>query len=160
MDNKRVYTGYKTPLPMARYNSKLQCQNLEKLIKDNFKDSDYFIALYYTTDNRCKLTVAKKKFSLFIRTLRKIYASSGYELRYIKATTKGKRGGISHYMIFSGQVSKKVISRLWEYSEVPPTIKRLSELNTKEITRFFLPTDNKRMAVFEKAFISSRNLLR
>ena len=156
--NNRQRTG--TPLPMERYNNKLRERKLREVIKDNFGDNDYFIILHYNRDFSIDETKAKKYVYKYIKILKELYRLNGAELKYVKATRKGKRNGITHYMILGNGAEPKKIAYLWEYTFEPPRIKELKEIGEKMLLKPFISSDSVSFRLNERGYTTSRNLKR
>lgn len=76
-------------------------KKMRRLIKQNFKKNDYWVALNYIKGCRGGLKEALEDRKQFLRYLRKAYAKAGYELFWIGRTEVGKRGGLHHHMIIN-----------------------------------------------------------
>ncbi len=74
-------------------------RNLRRLIKENFRENDYWALLTYIKGYRTDIKSAKKDLSKFIRKLRAGYRKRGYELKWVVRTEVGKRGAAHHHLL-------------------------------------------------------------
>jgi len=106
---------------MERYNRKLQERKLTGLINHNFKENDYFITLHYNIHKRPSPAEAKIQLTAFLRKLRRLYKKHGAELKYIKVTAYGSKGGIHHHIVINNiGLNISLISALWDFSDRKP----------------------------------------
>ena len=104
-----------TPEAMKQYNDELRTRRLTLLINENFVPDDYWVTLHYEKENRPKsYDAANTILSRFVPKLKKLYNSQDIELKYIKCTAFGERGGVHHHIILPQGVSQREISRLWK----------------------------------------------
>lgn len=107
--------GQGTPLAMENYNDELAIRKLTRLINANFVPDDYFITFHYENHNRPKVyDEASETLSRFIRKLRGLYLEEQIELKYIKCTAFGERGGVHHHVILPQGVDTREITKLWK----------------------------------------------
>lgn len=115
LTRERHRDGPGTPEAMARYNEQLQQDKLTLLINDNFVPEDLWVTLHYERDRRPgSYAEARKVLSSFVRKLRLLYQTHGTELRAIKCTAFGERGGVHHHLIIPQGVPQREISALWK----------------------------------------------
>lgn len=111
----------RTPPSMARYNEKMQVRKLTRLINTNFVNNDFFLTLHYTKADRPKPETAKKQLSVFLRRLKALYKRNGKELKYIKVSAYGSKGGIHHHIVINNiGIDINKITALWQYSKRTP----------------------------------------
>lgn len=110
------YNG-RTPEAMKKYNEKLQERKLTRLINANYKGGDWFITLHYTKAQRPTPKEAAAQLTAFFRALKRLYKKHGAELKYIRTTAYGNKGGIHHHIIVNNAgINTKEITALWKYS--------------------------------------------
>lgn len=103
-----------TPEAMQAYNEELAIRKLTRLINKNFIPDDWFVTFHYENHNRpAGYKEAKAQLAVFLRKIRKLYADWGIELKYIKRTARGERGGIHHHVILPQGEKFKEITLLW-----------------------------------------------
>lgn len=76
-------------------------RKLRRIIKENFRENDYWTLLTYVKGYRTDAKSAKKDFSKFVRMLRAGYRKRGYELKWVVRTEVGKRGAAHHHLLAS-----------------------------------------------------------
>ena len=121
------YNG-RTPESMKRYNEKLQERKLTRLINMNFSPNDWFITLHYTRAERPNPETAAQQLTVFLRRLKRLYKKNSAELKYIKTTAYGSKGGIHHHLIINNAgINTEEITALWQYSIRTPDYTPLYE---------------------------------
>lgn len=147
----------KTSLSMAKQNKKMQCRKLERLLKLNFTENDYFITLCFSDEMPINEKKEKENVSYFIRQLRNAYKPHGDELKYIKFSCCIKENKPLHFLIINCQsVSPLTITRLWAAFSPHINIQPLKSGATAEL----LISANKRaVGQYHKCYIPSQNLI-
>ena len=111
----RKKRGKNTPEAMQVYNEELAIRKLTRLINTNFIPEDWFVTLHYENHNRPKgYKEAKAELSAFMRQLRKLYKEWGIELKYVKRTARGERGGIHHHVVLPQGVDFRRVTAFWK----------------------------------------------
>ena len=114
------YNG-RTPEAMKKYNDKLQARKLTRLINANFKPNDFFVTLNYFKDKRPNPETAAAQLTAFLRALKRLYKKHSAELKYIKVSAYGSKGGIHHHIVINNiGININTITALWRYSERKP----------------------------------------
>ena len=104
-----------TPVAMQMYNEEIAIRRLTRTINENFVPNDFWVTLHYEKDNRPDtLDEAKAQLSSFITKLRAEYSKVGQELKYVKCTAFGSRGGIHHHLIINRALDTRIITELWK----------------------------------------------
>lgn len=104
-----------TPKAMQAYNEELATRKLTRIINTNFVPDDWFVTFHYENHNRPQgYKEAKAQLSVFLRKLRKLYEEWGIELKYIKRTARGERGGVHHHIVLPQGEKFKKITELWK----------------------------------------------
>ncbi|MBE6728091.1 MAG: hypothetical protein E7562_05545 [Ruminococcaceae bacterium] len=117
---REKYKGV-TPPAMARYNEKMQVHKLTRLINANFIPDDLFITLHYNRQDRPTPETAKAQLSAFLRKLKALYKKNGGELKYIKVSAYGSKGGIHHHIVVNNiGLNFDLITALWKFSTRKP----------------------------------------
>ncbi len=152
-----------TPLAMERYNTKLKGRSLTHLLNTNFRPGDIFMTLHYSRDKRPTPTDAKKQLTAFLRRLRAVYRRYGLELKYIKVTAFGSKGGIHHHIVINSGVPYEEITRLWDYSARTPEYRPLYSDGEYSALAVYLIEQSKIGSTAEqkikgKGYVGSRNL--
>lgn len=103
-----------TTVAMQIYNEERAMRELTRLINENFVPGDFWVTLHYEKDNRPQsFEEARAQLSSFLIKLRSLYKKSGKEIKYLKTTAIGSRGGVHHHIIINRGVDTRKISFLW-----------------------------------------------
>lgn len=96
---KRQKRKKPTPEQIALQNQANKKRKLRRIIKENFKENDYWVLLTYLKGYRTDVKEAKKDFKKFIRKLRREYRKRGYELKWIVRSEVGGKGAAHHHLL-------------------------------------------------------------
>ncbi len=100
---------------MKVYNEQLSVDKLTRVLNTNFIPEDYWMTLTYEKHNRPKsYDEAQKKLTKFIPKLKRLFDSYKIELKYVKCTAFGERGGVHHHLVIPQGVPQREISKLWK----------------------------------------------
>ena len=142
---------------MRRVNERNARKKLRRLINANFGEGDLHLVLTYRGDPPAA-EEAKEHLRRFLRKMRKLYAASGQEFRYI-VTTECRAKRIHHHMIVN-KADVGEIRKLWEHGILRLSVlddsgdyHQLADYLIKETSRTFRETSGKR-------WTASRNLVR
>lgn len=108
-----------TGAAMAKLNKERRTRALSDLINLNFTKRDYQIKLDYSAfieeqGRNPEPDEAVNFMRNFMRRLKRLYAKSSVELKYIYCTELGARGGKTHHhLIIPSGVSREEIAKLW-----------------------------------------------
>lgn len=112
-----------TPAAMEAYNEEVAIRKLTRILNENYVPDDYWLTFHYEKHNRPdSYDKANKVLSSFIPKLRKLYQNEGIELKYVKCTAFGERGGVHHHLVIPQGVPQKAIRDLWK-EHIKATIK-------------------------------------
>lgn len=100
-----------TPEQIKRQNQWKKENHLRRLIKANFFPGDYWLTLKYKKGTRPPVLQVVRDMGNFIRRLRRKYAKSGGELKYVYRIEIGKRGGIHVHMVVNRSEGKDMLVR-------------------------------------------------
>lgn len=96
-------------------NEQRATDRLTRILNENFVPDDWWVTLHYEKYNRPKsYAAASAVLQRFIPKLKKLYAENGVELKYVKCTAFGERGGVHHHLVLPQGVSTRLISKLWK----------------------------------------------
>lgn len=142
---------------MAKVNERNARKKLRHLVNANFGAGDLHLILTYREEAPTP-EEAKENLQRFCRRMRKLYADSGQEMKYI-AVTEYKKNRIHHHMIVN-RADVNEIRKRWEHGYLRLSVlddtgdyHQLADYLIKETSRTFRETAGKR-------WTSSRNLVR
>lgn len=143
---------------MAKVNERNARKKLRRLVNANFGEGDLHLVLTYrgiapTPEE------ATNHLKRFCRKMRKLYADSGKEMKYV-AVTEHKANRIHHHMIVN-KADANEIRKLWEHGHLRLSVlddtgdyHQLADYLIKETSRTFRESPTK------KRWTASRNLVR
>lgn len=158
---------------IEKQNQRNREKKMRRLIKANFREGDFWVTLLYPKGTRKKIEEVKKDLQKFLRRLRRQYAKSDDELKFVYRIEIGSKGGIHIHILVNrsqGHDPDKIIQKAWEEGRASfeslrqsGGFKNLAEYITKkpkeEIKKqlsFFDEEDRKQLIKVS----SSRNLVR
>lgn len=107
-----------TPEQVVLQNAINRRNRVRRLIKQNFRQGDYWVTLKYPKGVRKSVEDVKKDVRNFISRMRSAYKKQGESLLYIYRIEIGKRGGIHVHMILNrvrGKLATDVlVERNWK----------------------------------------------
>lgn len=147
-----------TPEKMAKVNERNARKKLRHLINANFGEGDLHLVLTYRGEAPTPEEAAEHQ-KRFRRQMRKLYADSGKELKYIMAT-EYRSTRIHHHMVVS-KMDVSEIRKLWRHGFLRLSVlddtgdyHQLADYLIKETSRTFRESPTK------KRWSCSRNLVR
>ena len=96
---KREKRKKPTEEQIAKQNQYNREKKLRRILKENFKEDDYWALLTYIKGFRTNIKEAKKDFKKFVRMLRREYRKQGYELKWVVRTEVGRKGAAHHHFL-------------------------------------------------------------
>lgn len=105
--------------PTSLIQEKLNQRNAEKrltrLVHNNFTEEDMALHLTYRSgEEPATAEDAQRDLDNYIRRIKRRYKKLGIEMKYIRCTEYGKRGGrVHHHMILTGGLDRDELERLW-----------------------------------------------
>ena len=155
-----------TPEAMQTYNEELAIRKLARILNENFVPDDWLITFHYEKHNRPpSYDDAYNQLSGFMRQLRKQYKEWGIELRYVKRTGYGERGGVHHHVVMPRGKDMRKVSALWkEYVKATlkaraPDCRPLYELGEySSLAAYIIRQATPEKLTYAKKWVGSRNL--
>lgn len=136
-----------------RLNQKNREMRLTRLIHTNFTEKDIALTLTYkikVTDEQ-----AQKEITNYIRRLKRAMKKTGYELKYILTTEKGKTTGrIHHHLIINGGLSRDYTEKLWRNGYANSKRLQFEDDGVTALAHYMI-----KGGINYKAWSSSRNLM-
>lgn len=107
----------KTPEEMRQANMRQAARKLARKINANFHPGDWHIVLTYRKEARCEPGEAQQNIRKFLQEMRKEYAKSGFEFKYVQ-TTEYKNKAIHHHLIVNNindgvRTTTDIVRKLW-----------------------------------------------
>ena len=155
-----------TPEAMQVYNEELAIRKLTRILNENFCPDDWFVTFHYEKHNRPEsYDAAYKQLSGFLRELRKLYKEWGIELKYVKRTAYGERGGVHHHVVLPRGADERKMSALWkEYVKAtikvrPPDVRALYDTGEySSLAAYIVKQSSPEDLAYVKKWVGSRNL--
>lgn len=119
-ERRRPRSGAGTPDEQKLINMRHRTENLTKLIMDNFKEGDWWIA--FTLKEMVSVKKFKAEYARMIRRMRDHFHSIGKELKYIAVQENLEgRGRLHGHMLIAGQMAfseiKKILGKAWRLGD-------------------------------------------
>lgn len=135
---------------------------LRRLLHTNFTEADLFVTLTFD-DAHLPASVedVQRLLQNFLRRLKRRYAKTGTELKYVYILEKGLEHDRLHvHMVISGDLGQEELATLWGMGEVSADCLQFDENGLAALAKYFTKGDaeNGGKPITWKRWVASRNL--
>lgn len=148
-----------TPEQVERKNQRNKENACRRKLREHFREGDCYVTLTYAKDLRPPdMEAAKRNFSIFMRRIRKEYASAGHKLKWIRNIEVGSRGAWHIHLVINHIPGTDIILQdAWTHGRMHYQL-MYEKGGYRDLAKYMTKSEKTDPRIKESSYSTSRNL--